>query len=104
MGTDLRRPVLSRVGLQRVASPHVIPVEWGSLWVRAEQRLWSRTDLCLNMALLVDGYPQIVWGNITQLVRWLRCFMREQVESPLSIHLFNKCFLLCAVPASASMQ
>lgn len=39
MGTDLWRPVLSRVGLQRVASPHVILVEWGSLWVRAEQRL-----------------------------------------------------------------
>lgn len=39
MGTDLWRPVLSRVGLQRVASPHVILVEWGSLWVGAEQRL-----------------------------------------------------------------
>lgn len=49
------RPVLCCVGLCQVASPQVILVEWGSLWVRAGQRLWSGTDLYLKVALLVDG-------------------------------------------------
>lgn len=36
-------PVLRRAGLRGAASPHVILVEWGSLWIRAQQRLCTHT-------------------------------------------------------------